>query len=335
MVRLRSLLLLRSRLRWSGIKLVKVALFGPTNRTTPGVRNPRKRSPRRNSTIGITNGRIINVAALAALPGRHDADYISQKVVLSNDLISLGACSDHAPDVRNQTVQLLATFAKLRKRGHRRTLAYPRTAAQDGRPQSIVRDIGLPHRVTEVLHTDLAIAARFGSIAHHGIELTLRTALEPWHVLGEENSANGTSRYVDSSVERLQVEVTGFVPERYGVACNGRSMPLQPTGVRGNYVGGVRFKAWDPPSAMHPTIGSHNPLTFDIFDIDNGRAIGGCRYHVAHPGGRSYDTYPVNAREAEARRLASFERQGHIQGGYEWRKPEVAEDMPFTLDLRR
>ena len=176
---------------------------------------------------------------------------------------------------------------------------------------------------------------RFGSIAHRGMELSLRTALEPWHVLGEENSANGTARYVDSSVERLQVEVTGFVPERYGVACNGRAMPLQPTGVRGNYVGGVRFKAWDPPSAMHPTIRSHNPLTFDIFDIDNGRAIGGCRYHVAHPGGRSYDTYPVNAREAEARRLARFERQGHTQGGYEWKKPEVAEDMPFTLDLRR
>ena len=175
----------------------------------------------------------------------------------------------------------------------------------------------------------------FGSIAYRGIELNLRTALEPWHVLGEENSANGTSRYVDSSVERLQVEVTGFVPERYGVACNGQAVPMQPTGIRGNYVGGVRFKAWDPPSAMHPTIPSHNPLTFDLVDIDNGHALAGCRYHVAHPGGRSYDTYPVNAREAEARRLARFERQGHTQGPFEWRKPEVAEDMPFTLDLRR
>ncbi len=176
---------------------------------------------------------------------------------------------------------------------------------------------------------------RFGSIAHRGMELSLRTALEPWHVLGEENSANGTARYVDSSVERLQVEVTGFVPERYGVTCNGRAVPLQPTGVRGNYIGGVRFKAWDPPSAMHPTVQSQNPLTFDLVDIANGRAIGGCRYHVAHPGGRSYDTYPVNAREAEARRLARFERQGHTQGGVEWRAPEVAVDMPFTLDLRR
>ncbi len=172
----------------------------------------------------------------------------------------------------------------------------------------------------------------FGQIAYRGIELNLRTALEPWHVLGEEN---GTARYVDSSVERLQVEVTGFVPERYGIACNGRAVPLQPTGVRGNYVGGVRFKAWDPPSAMHPTIRSHNPLTFDLVDIANGRALAGCRYHVAHPGGRSYDTYPVNAREAEARRLARFERQGHTQGQVEWRKAEIAVDMPFTLDLRR
>ena len=176
---------------------------------------------------------------------------------------------------------------------------------------------------------------RFGSIAHCGMELTLRTALEPWHVLGEENSATGTARYVDSSVERLQVEVTGFVPERYGVACNGRPLPLQPTGVRGNYVGGVRFKAWDPPSGMHPTIRTDNPLVFDLIDIANGRAIGGCRYHVAHPGGRSYDDYPVNARAAEARRLARFERQGHSQGDYEWRTPAVAVDMPFTLDLRR
>jgi uncharacterized protein (DUF2126 family)/transglutaminase-like putative cysteine protease len=175
----------------------------------------------------------------------------------------------------------------------------------------------------------------FGAIAYRGMALNLRTALEPWHVLGEENGANGTARYVDSSVERLQVEVTGFVPERYGIACNGRAVPLQPTGVRGNYVGGVRFKAWDPPSAMHPTIRAHGPLTFDIVDIANRRAVSGCRYHVAHPGGRNYDTYPVNAREAEARRLARFERQGHTQGPIEWRAAEITPDMPFTLDLRR
>ena len=175
---------------------------------------------------------------------------------------------------------------------------------------------------------------RFGAIAHRGMELTLRTALEPWHVLGEETSGGSTARYVDSSVERLQVEVTGFVPERYAVTCNGQPVPLQPTGVRGNYVGGVRFKAWDPPSALHPTIGAHNPLTFDIYDRDNARVVGGCRYHVAHPGGRSYDTYPVNAREAEARRLARFEPHGHSQTDFVWREARVSPDLPFTLDLR-
>ncbi|MEQ8661469.1 MAG: transglutaminase family protein, partial [Gammaproteobacteria bacterium] len=176
---------------------------------------------------------------------------------------------------------------------------------------------------------------RFGSIAHDGMELTLRTALEPWHVLGEESTGAGTARYVDSSVERLQVEVTGFVPERYRVACNGYPVPLQPTGIRGNYVGGVRFKAWDPPSGMHPTIGSHDPLTFDLIDTWNGRSLGGCRYHVAHPGGLSHDNYPVNARAAESRRLARFESIGHRQGAQDLRAPPPGADMPFTLDLRR
>ena len=176
---------------------------------------------------------------------------------------------------------------------------------------------------------------RFGAIAHDGMELTLRTALEPWHVLGEESTASGTARYVDSSTERLQVEITGFVPERHTVLCNGYPVPLQATGVRGNFVGGVRFKAWDPPSGMHPTIGQHNPLTFDLVDRWNEHVIGGCRYHVAHPGGRSYDTYPINAREAEARRLARFEPFGHTPGRVRVDDLVVAADMPFTLDLRR
>jgi hypothetical protein len=176
-VRLRSLLLLRSRLGRGCVKLVKVALFGPTDRTTPGVRNPRKGSPRWNSTIGITNGGIIHVATLAALPGRHDADYISQNSALSNDLIGLGARTDDAPDVSNQAVQLLATFAKLRKRGHRSALPDARPAAQDRGTQSIVRDIGLPHRITEVLHADLAIGERFRSIAPTGDAVTANTVL--------------------------------------------------------------------------------------------------------------------------------------------------------------
>ncbi len=176
---------------------------------------------------------------------------------------------------------------------------------------------------------------RFGSIAHKGIELTLRTALEPWHVLGEESSASGTSRYVDSSVERLQVEVSGFIRERYMVTCNGYPVPLQPTGVRGNYVGGVRFKAWSPPSGMHPTIPAHGPLTFDLVDRYNQQVIGGCRYHVSHPGGLSYENYPVNAREAESRRLSRFEAFGHRQRPARVHDLRPARDMPFTLDLRR
>ena len=62
-----------------------------------------------------------------------------------------------------------------------------------------------------------------------GVNLSLRQALEPWHVLGEEGSTSGTARFVDSSVERLQVLVTGLHPDRYGVTCNGRPLPLQPT----------------------------------------------------------------------------------------------------------
>ncbi|MGE0483614.1 MAG: DUF2126 domain-containing protein [Gammaproteobacteria bacterium] len=176
---------------------------------------------------------------------------------------------------------------------------------------------------------------RFGSVVADGVELTLRTALEPWHVLGEESTAGGTARYVDSSVERLQVEVTGFVRERHAVTCNGQVVPMRATGQRGQFVGGVRFKAWDPPSGMHPTIAAHNPLTFTLVDRWNARAMTGCRYHVMHPGGRNYDTYPVNAREAEARRLARFEIGGHEQGRLEVGVPRFAADMPCTLDLRR
>lgn len=176
---------------------------------------------------------------------------------------------------------------------------------------------------------------RFGSVAHHGMNLTLRTALEPWHVLGEEQTGGGTARYVDSSVERLEVEVSGFVPERFAIACNGHALPLAPTGTRGNYVAGVRFKAWAPPSALHPTIPDHGPLTFDIVDRYLDRSVGGCRYHVSHPGGRSHEDFPVNARAAETRRLARFESIGHRQGSYDLRPVDVDPDMPFTLDLRR
>ncbi|MDE2395657.1 MAG: transglutaminase family protein, partial [Burkholderiales bacterium] len=173
-----------------------------------------------------------------------------------------------------------------------------------------------------------------GEVASMGIELALRSALEPWHVMGEEGSAGGTVRYVDSSLERLELKVSGFNDNRHIVTVNGRAVPLQPTGRVGEFVCGVRYRAWAPPSALHPTIASHAPLTFDIVDSWMRRSIGGCRYHVTHPGGRSYDSFPVNAYEAESRRLARFFRFGHTPGTMDVRPAEPSREFPFTLDLR-
>ena len=173
-----------------------------------------------------------------------------------------------------------------------------------------------------------------GHITRRGITLEIRSALEPWHVLGEEGAPGGTVRYVDSSLERVQVKTSGLVGGRYVITCNGREVPLQHTGTVGVYVAGVRYRAWQPPNCLHPTIGIHSPLVFDIVDVWNKRSLGGCTYHVVHPGGRSYDTFPVNSFEAESRRLGRFFPMGHTPGVIEPVRLEIAPEFPLTLDLR-
>jgi uncharacterized protein (DUF2126 family)/transglutaminase-like putative cysteine protease len=176
---------------------------------------------------------------------------------------------------------------------------------------------------------------KYGDFATRGMQLELRQALEPWHVMGEEGSPGGTVRYVDSSVERLQVKVSCLAPERYLVTCNGRAVPLQPTGQTGEFVGAVRYRAWQPPSALHPTIGVDAPLIFDLFDSWMSRSQGGCQYHVTHPGGLSHEKFPVNSFEAESRRLARFFRMGHTPGTMTVPPPAADREFPFTLDLRK
>lgn len=216
---------------------------------------------------------------------------------------------------------------------------------------------GYPFKLEWLLPFEEFRFPHYGRTKLDDMELELRWAVEPWHVLGEESGSFGTARYVDSSVERLQVKMTGMTEGRYVVTCNGRRVPLANTGRQGESVAAVRYKAWAPPSGLHPTIGVHTPLVFDVIDTWNGRSIGGCTYHVSHPGGRSYDTFPVNAFEAESRRGNRFDQLSHTPGPYT-PKPEVdalreffpvnhpprpmapppeesPDEYPYTLDLRR
>jgi uncharacterized protein (DUF2126 family)/transglutaminase-like putative cysteine protease len=181
---------------------------------------------------------------------------------------------------------------------------------------------------------------KIGTVQVAEVTIELRAAIEPWNVLGEEVTGTGTARYVDSSVERIQLLAEGLTGARHVITCNGRPVPLQPTGAPGRFVAGVRYRAWQPPSALHPTIGVHAPLVFDLVDRWSGRSLGGCTYHVVHPGGRSYDRFPVNANEAEARRASRFEPFGHTPGKLQPAAATIVEgavsnDYPRTLDLRR
>jgi uncharacterized protein (DUF2126 family)/transglutaminase-like putative cysteine protease len=175
----------------------------------------------------------------------------------------------------------------------------------------------------------------YGRMTHRGVETELRHAIEPWHVLGEEASAGGTARYVDSSLERMQVKVRGMIDPRHVLTCNGQTVPLHPTGVNGEFVAGVRYRAWQPPSCLHPTIPVHSPLVFDLVDTWNSRSIGGCTYHVVHPGGRSYEVFPVNAAEAESRRNSRFFQHGHTPGPVLTKPAKLTREYPLTLDLRQ
>ena len=183
---------------------------------------------------------------------------------------------------------------------------------------------------------------RIGTAVFDGVEIELRGAIEPWNTLGEESTATGTARYVDSSVERIQIRIIGADRHRYVVTVNGYPVPLLATNNPDIHVGGVRYKAWQPPSALHPTITVDVPLRIELIDLTTGTSRGGCTYHVAHPGGMAYDEPPVNAVAAESRRARRFEATGFTPGKLDLSELREKQARIFTdvgapgiLDLRR
>ena len=174
-----------------------------------------------------------------------------------------------------------------------------------------------------------------GTAALGGVELELRTAAEPWLTLGEEPAGGGQVRYVDRSLERVQVRINGWNPERHLLLVDGWRLPLAATGRAGEAIAGIRYRAWQPPSCLHPTLGVDTPLRIELYDRWNERVVGGALYHVAHPGGRNHSTRPINANEAEGRRLQRFSATGQRPGAQDWREPPRSPEAGLTLDLRQ
>jgi len=252
----------------------------------------------------------------------------------------------HARMALTQQLLLRALVARFWKTPYRQSLVRWGTEIHDRflLPHFVTQDFGDVLAETQAAGYPIAlewfaphVEFRFpvyGTVGQRDITLELRQAIEPWNVLGEEPGAGGTARFVDSSLERVQVKVSAMTDTRHLVTCNGRRVPLHPTGVNGEFVAAVRYRAWQPPHCLHPTIGVHAPLVFDIVDTWAGRSIGGCTYHVAHPGGRNHDRFPVNAFEAESRRLARFFPIGHTPGPMTVSAEPLNPEFPFTLDLR-